>query len=53
MTGNLYAEFADKVAKATDARVLAKDNYVVMVISGIEGPDYAAIDAVIDSALAG
>lgn len=53
MTGNLYAEFADKVAKATDARVLAKGNYVVMVISGIEGPDYAAIDAVIDSALAG
>lgn len=53
MTGNLYAEFADKVAKATDARILSKGNYVVMVISGINGPDYSAIDEVIDTALAG
>lgn len=53
MTGNLYAEFADKVAKATDARILSKGNYVAMVISGINGPDYSAIDAAIDSALAG
>lgn len=54
LAGNdLYAEFADKVAKAQDARVVAKGNYVVMVISGIGGPDYSAIDSAIDAALAG
>lgn len=52
MTSSLYAEFADKVAKAQDARIVVKGNYVVMVISGINGPDYAAIDTAIDSALA-
>lgn len=51
MTGNLYAEFADKVAKAEDARIVSKGNYVAMVISGITGPDYTAIDAAIDAAL--
>lgn len=53
MTGNLYAEFADKVAKAADARIVSNGNYVAMVISGINGPDYSAIDAVLNSALAG
>ena len=48
----LYAEYADKVAKTKDARIVVKDNFVVMVISAIDGPDYADIDAAIDSALA-
>ena len=52
MTSSLYAEFADKVAKAEDARIVASGNIVVMVISGINGPDYADIDAAIESALA-
>lgn len=54
LAGNdLYAEFADKVAKAQDARVVAQGNYVIMVISGVNGPDYAAIDSAIEAALAG
>lgn len=51
MATTLYAEFADKVAKAQDARITSKDNIVVMVISSIDGPDYSDIDAAIDSAL--
>lgn len=51
MTSSLYVEFADKVAKAEDARIVSKDNIVVMVISSIGGPDYADIDAAIESAL--
>ena len=51
MTSSLYVEFADKVAKAEDARIVSKDNIVVMVISSIDGPDYADIDAAIESAL--
>ncbi len=49
---NLYAEFADKVAKAKDARIVVKDNYVVLVIAGVSGPDYSAIDTAIEGALA-
>lgn len=52
MTSSLYAEFADKVAKAQDARIVTSGNLVVMVISGVNGPDYADIDAAIESALA-
>ncbi len=51
-SSNLYAEFADKVAKAQDARIVVSGDFVVMVISGLNGPDYADIDAAIDSALA-
>ena len=51
-SSNLYAEFADKVAKAQDARIVVSGDFVVMVISGINGPDYADIDASIESALA-
>lgn len=51
-SSNLYAEFADKVAKAQDARIVVSGDFVVMVISGINGPDYADIDAAIESALA-
>lgn len=54
LTANdMYAEYADKIAKAQDARIVSKGNYVVMVISGVEGPDYSAIDSAIDAALAG
>ena len=52
MSSTLYAEFADKVAKAQDARIVTSGNYVVMVISGISGPDYADIDTAINAALA-
>lgn len=51
-SSNLYAEFADKVAKAQEARIVVSGDFVVMVISGINGPDYADIDATIESALA-
>ena len=52
MSSTLYADFADKVAKAQDARIVVKDNVVVMVIAGVNGPDYSAIDTAIDGALA-
>ena len=44
MSSTLYADFADKVAKAQDARIVVKGNVVVMVIAGVNGPDYSAID---------
>lgn len=50
-SSNLYAEFADKVAKAKDAIITAKGDVVVYVIAGVNGPDYADIQAAIDSAL--
>ncbi|MDD4850324.1 MAG: DUF4358 domain-containing protein [Gemmiger sp.] len=53
LAGNtLYAEFADKVAQAKDARIFVKDNYVVMVIASIGGPDYSAIDTALTNAFA-
>lgn len=52
MSSTLYADFADKVAKAQDARIVVKGNVVVMVIAGINGPDYSEIDTAIDGALA-
>ena len=51
-SSNLYAEFADKVAKAQDARIVVNGDFVVIVMAAINGPDYADIDAAIDSALA-
>ena len=51
-SSNLYAEFADKVAKAQDARIVVSGDFVVIVIAGVNGPDYADIDAAIESALA-
>lgn len=54
LAGNdLYVEFADKVAKAQDARIMAQSNYVAMVIAGVNGPDYSEIDTVLQSALGG
>lgn len=51
-SSNLYAEFADKVAKAQDARIVSEGNFVVFVIAGVGGPDYADIDTAISGALA-
>lgn len=52
MSSTLYADFADKVAKAQDARIVASGNVVVMVIAGVNGPDYSEIDTAIEGALA-
>lgn len=49
---NLYAEFADKVAKAQDARIVVDGDFVIMVIAAVDGSDYSEIDAAIESALA-
>lgn len=49
LSTNLYAEFADKVALAKDARIVTKDDIVIMVIASLNGPDYATIDAAIDA----
>lgn len=51
LTANdLYAEFADKIAMAKDARIVSNGNYVAIVIASIGG-DYAAIDTALDTAL--
>lgn len=50
-TGGLYAEFADKEAAAKDARIVAKSDYVVMVIANTKGADYTDIDKALDEAL--
>ena len=52
ISSNLYAEFADKVSKAQDARIVVDGDFVVMVIAGVDGPDYSEIDTAIESALA-
>ena len=51
-SNDLYAEFADKVAMSKDARVVVSGDYVVMVIAGVNGGDYSAIDTALDTALA-
>ena len=48
---DLYAEFADKIALAKDARIVTNGNYVAIVIAGIANPDYAAIDTALETAL--
>ena len=48
---DLYAEFADKVALAKDARIVANGDYVAIVIAGIANPDYIAIDTALETAL--
>ena len=48
---DLYAEFADKVALAKDARIVANGDYVAIVIAGIANPDYSAIDTTLETAL--
>lgn len=51
LTANdMYAEFADKIAMAKDARIVTNGNYVAIVIASIGG-DYAAIDTALDTAL--
>lgn len=51
VANDLYAEFADKVAQAKDARIVSKGDCVVLVIAGVGGPDYADIDTAIAAAL--
>ena len=41
-----------KVAKEQDSRIVVSGDYVVMVIAGVDGPDYSEIDSAIESALA-
>lgn len=48
---DLYAEFADKIALAKDARIVTNGNYVAIVIAGITNPDYAPIDTALETAL--
>lgn len=51
LTANdMYAEFADKIAMAKDARIVSNGNYVAIVIASIGG-DYAAIDTALETAL--
>ena len=47
----LYAEFADKVALAKDARIVTNGDYVAIVIASISNPDYSAIDTALETAL--
>ena len=48
---DLYAEFADKIALAKDARIVTNGNYVAIVIAGIANPDYAPIDTALETAI--
>ena len=48
---DLYAEFADKVALAEDARIVTNGDYVAIVIASISNPDYSAIDTALETAL--
>ena len=48
---DLYAEFADKVALAKDARIVTNGDYVAIVIAGISNPDYSAFDTALETAL--
>ncbi|MDO5778292.1 MAG: DUF4358 domain-containing protein [Eubacteriales bacterium] len=48
---DLYAEFADKVALAKDARIVTNGDYVAIVIAGISNPDYSTIDTALETAL--
>lgn len=51
-SNQLYAEYADKIAQSEEARIVSSGNFVVMVIAGVGGPDYAEIDTAVESALA-
>ena len=48
---DLYAEFADKVALAKDARIVTNGDYVAIIIAGISNPDYSTIDTALETAL--
>ena len=48
---DLYAEFADKIALAKDARIVTNGNYVAIVRAGIANPEYAPIDTALETAL--
>lgn len=48
---DLYAEFADKVALAKEARIVTNGNYVAIVIASIDVGEYTAIDTALETAL--
>lgn len=48
---DMYAEFADKIALAKEARIKTNGNYVAIVIASIGSGDYAAIDTALETAL--
>lgn len=48
-SNDLYVEFADKIAKTKEAKVLIYDEYVVLVIAGMD-TDYSTITAAINEA---
>lgn len=49
---DMYVENADKNAKAQDARIVVKDNLVILVLASVSGPEYSEIDTAIENALA-
>lgn len=48
-SNDLYVEFADKIAKTKEAKVLIYDDYVVLVIAGLD-TDYSAVTAAVNEA---
>ena len=48
-SNDLYVEFADKIAKTKEAKVLTYDEYVVLVIAGLD-TDYSTVMAAINEA---
>ncbi len=48
-SNDLYVEFADKIAKTKEAKVLIYDEYVVLVIAGMD-TDYSTVTAAINEA---
>lgn len=48
-SNDLYVEFADKIAKTKEAKVLIYDEYVVLVIAGLD-TDYSTVTAAINEA---
>lgn len=48
-SNDLYVEFADKIEKTKEAKVLIYDDYVVLVIAGLD-TDYSDVTAAINQA---
>ena len=48
-SNDLYVEFADKIEKAKEAKVLIYDDYVVLVIAGLD-TDYSSVTAAVNEA---
>lgn len=48
-SNDLYVEFADKIEKAKEAKVLIYDDYVVLVIAGLD-TDYSSVVTAVNEA---